>query len=475
MKQYSQLADLESLLLNISDPTIRAYSQDAVNSYLAGAYRSSIVSIWIAVVYDLYQKIRYLKEQYNDRAAIACIKDIDEIRIDSDKKRISAWEHEILKKAHNDIKMITEIEYDHLVRIQQDRHRCAHPVLDNDGLLFQPLPELARTHIRTAIEILLSQPAIMNKAAVDALIRDVEESIYFPENDLEAVKNFLKNRHFLNHSDKYKKNIWVFSLKRILFDGSDDKRIIQRYILIFVATHQEFPDIFEKIEKKDIIKFFNSSKQSRYEDIALFLFNHSLKNLFDCIEDSYKEIFKAFITNHDSFGKDENLIRAMVGTYLQLYENDDLIEKYKTLDPSQKNRYLIELKKRDIFNNNLTLTDKLIEININCFTQSGSYAEAKMNSMLIEANIAHLSEKHIKTLLTEAVDKQKYKGFNHYHGNQLIVCKELFVTIFSSTFDKYPNTAKEWKYFSEYREFSYSFDELMKEKIEKVFEKTETA
>jgi len=76
--------------------------------------------------------------------------------------------------------------------------------------------------------------------------------------------------------------------------------------------------------------------------------------------------------------------------------------------------------------------------------------------------------------LTEAVDKQKYKGFNHYYGNQLIVCKELFVTIFSSTFDKYPNTAKEWKCFSENSNFSYFFDELMKEKIEKVFEKTET-
>lgn len=464
MKQYSQLADLESLLLNISDPTIRAYSQDAVNSYLAGAYRSSIVSIWIAVVYDLYQKIRYLKEQYNDPAAKACIDTIDGIRIDSDKKRISAWEHEILDKAHNDIKMITKIEYDHLVRIQQDLHSCAHPVLDNDGLLFQPLPELARTHIRTAIEILLSQPAIMNKAAVDALIRDVEESSYFPENDLEGVKNFLKNRHFLNHSDKYKKNIWVFSLKRILFDGSDDMQIIQRYILIFVATHQGFPDIFEKIEKDNVIKFFDSSKELRYKDIATFLFTNSLKKLFDCTSDFFKKKFKAFITKYESFGEDENLFRALVGTYFQLYENDDLIEKYKILNPSQQNRYLIELKKRDIFNNNLTLTDKLIEININCFTQSGSYAIAQLNSKLIEANIAHLSEKHIMTLLTDAVGKQKYY-------NQLSVCGELFVSIFSSTFDKYPNTVKEWKNFSEYIEFSHFFDELMKEKIEKVFEK----
>ena len=190
MRRYSQLADLEVLLLTIPDEDIRAYAGEAVASYSAGAYRSAIVSIWIAVVYDLYQKFGELNEVFNDAAAKQCLEEIEKIRNSPDKKTVAAWERTVLDKAVNEVKMLTSTEYDHLNRIQQDRHRCAHPTLDSEGLLFQPSPELARTHIRTAIEVLLSQPPVIGKAAADALTRDVEGR-YFAD-DLEGVKKALK-------------------------------------------------------------------------------------------------------------------------------------------------------------------------------------------------------------------------------------------------------------------------------------------
>ena len=73
MRAYSQLADLEILLNSIPDENIRAYAGEAIASYSAGAYRSAIVSIWISVVYDLYQKTRYLAEQFQDKAAQKCL------------------------------------------------------------------------------------------------------------------------------------------------------------------------------------------------------------------------------------------------------------------------------------------------------------------------------------------------------------------------------------------------------------------
>ncbi len=178
MKRYSQLADLETLILDVQDETVRAYVAEAIASYSVGSYRSVIVSVWIAVVYDLYQKIRLLSEQYGDKAAQKCIEDIDKIRNSTDKKQVSAWEREILTKAYKNIKMLTLTEYEHLDRIQQDRHRCAHPVLDSEGFLFQPSPELSRSHIRTAVDTLFSKPPIIGKAASDALQRDVE-GMYF--------------------------------------------------------------------------------------------------------------------------------------------------------------------------------------------------------------------------------------------------------------------------------------------------------
>jgi hypothetical protein len=86
MKKYHQLADLEVLLIDIPDSNIRAYAQESVTCYFAGAYRATIVSIWIAVVFDLYQKIRYLAEQYDDPGAKDCIKEIDNIQSSADNK-----------------------------------------------------------------------------------------------------------------------------------------------------------------------------------------------------------------------------------------------------------------------------------------------------------------------------------------------------------------------------------------------------
>jgi len=87
MNTYNQLADLESLRLSIRDQVIRAYASDAIACYSAGANRSAIVSIWIAVVYDLYQKTRYLAEQFGDKATKECIKEIEAIRANSNKSK----------------------------------------------------------------------------------------------------------------------------------------------------------------------------------------------------------------------------------------------------------------------------------------------------------------------------------------------------------------------------------------------------
>ncbi|MGK7920303.1 MAG: hypothetical protein AB4080_09910 [Trichodesmium sp.] len=118
MRSYSQLADLEALLLAIEDHNIRAYAGEAIASYSAGAYRSAIVSIWIAIVYDLYEKFRILSETYHDKAAKQNIEEIDKIRNKTDKKQVASWEREILKNACDKVQMITNLEYEHLDIIQ---------------------------------------------------------------------------------------------------------------------------------------------------------------------------------------------------------------------------------------------------------------------------------------------------------------------------------------------------------------------
>ena len=54
------LADIEALILRCKSEQSKEYIAEAVLCYRSGAYRAAIVSIWIAVVFDLVDKIREL-------------------------------------------------------------------------------------------------------------------------------------------------------------------------------------------------------------------------------------------------------------------------------------------------------------------------------------------------------------------------------------------------------------------------------
>lgn len=54
------LADLDTLVLKCRAERSRDYVSESIRCYKAGAYRSTIVNVWIAIVFDLVDKIRDL-------------------------------------------------------------------------------------------------------------------------------------------------------------------------------------------------------------------------------------------------------------------------------------------------------------------------------------------------------------------------------------------------------------------------------
>lgn len=437
MKKYSQLADLESLLLDIRDSNIRAYAKEAIDCYFAGAYRASIVSIWIAIVYDLYQKIRYLSEQYNDLAAQNCINDIEKIRNNPDKKQVSAWEREILKNAYEKIKMITETEFKHLNRIQEDRNSCAHPVLDSEGLLFQPSPELARIHIRTTIEILLSQSAIIGKPSIDALVRDVEGS-YFP-NQIEGVKIILKNRHLIN-SQKYIENIFLFTLKQILVLEATDDILIKKYILVFVSINEECPQILNKIDTNKITVLLDRINEEKFKYFYELLYLYKVKELWNNASVSLRENFKTYISK-TSLLIDYEVI--LLFRFLGINEIENVVSEYNTLSTTSKKAFLQKATDLEIFNTSIGLIEKIIEINIDIFTKSGSFETGRSNvNNLIEPIKNYFTETLVCDLLNKSIENQKHEKFN-----QLLNCETNFIEIFNLTIYKYPITLEKWQWF----------------------------
>lgn len=431
MKRYSQLADLESLLLEIPDENIRAYAGEAIASYSAGAYRSAIVSIWIAVVYDLYQKFRYLDEQFGDPAAKQCLQEIEKIRKNPDKKQVSAWERTILDKAFNNVKMLTSIEYEHLDRIQQDRHRCAHPVLDAEGFLFQPSPELGRSHIRTAIENLLSQPPIIGKAAGDALIRDVEGQ-YFP-NDLEGVKNALFSRHLLPASDKYRQNLFKLCLKKILFLEPDNKWIIDRYLRSLECLIKEFRTNFESLNRATIKNIMEKTKDDRFSALAVLL--NIEDTLWNETPPLIQEKFKAFLKQ-----KDNERYKIYVISIFPEFKNELLISYQKNMNDSTKQDLIPTFIRGNIIEKAPHLVEVIVRDNIDVFMDSKTYHAGRLNAAEhIKPIIPILQADDIDYLINKIIERKL--------GDQLIDCAFVMEDVFKNTINKFPEKLPLWKEF----------------------------
>jgi hypothetical protein len=60
--------DLEELLGQVRDAGAKEQVREAINCYNSGAYRSAIVSTWVAVVFDFVAKLRELDMTGNQAA-----------------------------------------------------------------------------------------------------------------------------------------------------------------------------------------------------------------------------------------------------------------------------------------------------------------------------------------------------------------------------------------------------------------------
>jgi hypothetical protein len=186
MATTTTLADLDELILLCRDDKARLYIVEAVACYRAGAYRSAIVATWIAVCYDVIDKLRELALS-GDSAAQQNVDKLEQARASGDIEQSLRFERGILNLAQDQFALITPLEFMDLSRLQEDRNRCAHPSLITLDQGFDPSAELARLHIRSAVLHLLQHQPVQGKSALERLINEVN-SEYFPRVPAKAAQ-----------------------------------------------------------------------------------------------------------------------------------------------------------------------------------------------------------------------------------------------------------------------------------------------
>jgi hypothetical protein len=146
------LSDLDELIISCRTDEARNYVSDAVACYKAGAFRASIVAVWIAVVYDLLAKIAELALG-GDAEAQQITNEVADLqpRVEAGDRgalrRILEIERDILEIATENFGFFEGQQVLDLRRIQDDRNRCAHPTYQGKDQPYSPSAELARTHL----------------------------------------------------------------------------------------------------------------------------------------------------------------------------------------------------------------------------------------------------------------------------------------------------------------------------------------
>lgn len=170
--------DIEDLVQRCRSSNARAYIKEAVDCYRIGAYRACVITTWIALVYDFIDKLRELAVA-GDAAAAKRVTEFDEIQKKRDTDAALKFEREVLGIAKDEFELITIQEMADLNRLFEDRNRCGHPNLNRDNEVYTPPAELARLHLRLAIEHVLERPPVQGKAAL-TMLRQTVDSDYFP-------------------------------------------------------------------------------------------------------------------------------------------------------------------------------------------------------------------------------------------------------------------------------------------------------
>ena len=198
-----RLADIEALSLRCQSDQSREYIAESIQCYRAGAYRAAIVTAWIAVVFDLIDKIRELSLAGDGEAQVLeskyenYITQIEQSNSAGTKNALE-FERKILEACRDKLQFFDSQQFIDLTRLREDRHRCAHPSFQKVGVPYKPSAEQARLHIRNAIIHVLSLPPVQGKAAL-AELKVMVGSHYFPSETDKAMKQ-LQSSSFSNAS-----------------------------------------------------------------------------------------------------------------------------------------------------------------------------------------------------------------------------------------------------------------------------------
>lgn len=213
----AHLSDMEELLQNIPNPQISDYMREALQCYNSGAYRGCIVLSCIALFDDSVNKLADIRS-FNKKA-----KEIHDEVVRRQKEQ-DVFESYLLDQLSAN-KLISELDSATINTIKSRRNKAAHP----SG--HKPSAEEARYIYFEVIDKFLSKQSFNSKVLADEIFERIENTGFFPSNQIDDVRSVVTHEIKLLHSDSFpyflskliegvtSKNTYLTQNSRYFLDG----------------------------------------------------------------------------------------------------------------------------------------------------------------------------------------------------------------------------------------------------------------
>lgn len=388
----SRLEDLDELILKCRDANARTYISEAVANYKVGAFRSSIVSTWIAVCFDVIDKIKELALA-GDIYAEQKWQEIEQTRRSADIVKSLKFEKELLDLAEKNFELISHIERIDLARLQEDRNRCAHPSLSNDELAYLPSAELARLHINSAVSHLLQHPPVQGKYALDRLLKEIN-SDYFPT-EVSAVKIAFGSGPLKKPRESLVRNLVIVLCKELLTDSLEWKRRAKLKSALECVKTMHF-SYCDKVLKEKLSVLFRTVQDNDFVNLIRF---------FESISDIWQYI------DFDIRLKMERYVENLPANH---FDEIDFLLKFEHLR-SQALKRVKYASKKDLMDSSLLFLDvpsEIIDRIIELYLRSSSFNEANEIAKSMTSIVDDMSAEHIRNILKGASKNSQIIGSN---------------------------------------------------------------
>ena len=308
--------DIEREINSIHNSEIRNLFFETYKLYTIQNYRACIVMLWSCIVCDFFLKLEESIALYNDGKSKSILEEINKIR--AGKTFQVDWENKLLERI-GETCFFTDIEVAQINEIHQHRHWCAHPSFKDNYELYSPDQDLCRSHLETALSLVLLRQPFFSKRIIDSVLDSLSEYRQYGY-DYETITRFLDEKYISKISDDLKRRLFK-DLWKITFNCQSVEAKINRKVNMFALCHllKTSDYLMDEISNnKDYysnIIFLNTEEEGKINNeiaepffILIFLFSSVYNKLtMECQEkiNSLSNSFASYLIlstyKHDSF------------------------------------------------------------------------------------------------------------------------------------------------------------------------------